>query len=428
VIRGISLSIHNTSDGTTIEKAFSRLPVRIGRNSLNDVCLPLNFVSQFHAVIELHEEQLLLLDLGSTNGTMLRNKVNVPPNGYFPLAECNYEFLILPFVIRVAPVEVDPGAAARRSHPPADEDVTGIMVPGVSSAVPEEFASLYQSFRGGWAALHDVITKSLARTHGPEREALLLSLARTYPALLHEPEFRALSAQSQDQNRAETRLAAAALAHLRALAARYLPPHQQIHSEEDVASFVLEVQATLDLLFRCFLPLRDGHKQFETQMKLEKGSRSWAGPQGPSVETATTVAELGSVLLDWRREDQAGDAVEGIFADIMIHQVALLNGVMEGVKTLLAELRPEAIEALADKKQRGNIGIGPFRYKQLWEAYAERHQDLAEEERFAFELIFGPRFAAAYRRFHNAASLPAGTLPGGVMRVGGGPVRPDDKE
>jgi type VI secretion system protein ImpI len=92
----------------------------------------------------------------------------------------------------------------------------------------------------------------------------------------------------------------------------------------------------------------------------------------------------------------------------MIHQVALLNGVMEGVKTLLAELSPEAIEALAERKQRGALGIGPFRYKQLWDAYTERHKDLAEEERFAFELIFGPRFAAAYKRFHNAASLPTG--------------------
>jgi predicted component of type VI protein secretion system len=91
---------------------------------------------------------------------------------------------------------------------------------------------------------------------------------------------------------------------------------------------------------------------------------------------------------------------------------------MEGVKTLLAELQPAAIEALAEKKQRGSLGIGPFRYKQLWDAYAERHHDLAEEERFAFELIFGPRFAAAYRRFHQAASLPTATV--GVRSVAPG--------
>ena len=431
MVRGISLSILNTLDGSTIEQTCPRLPVRIGRNSLNDVCLPLQFVSQFHAVIEYHDDRLLLHDLGSTNGTVLRNKVQVPANGYYALAECNYEFCIHPFVIRVKPIE--PVVAVEDVEDDLENDVSSsrtlLMLPlveGTSAPVPEEFASLYQAYRGAWTSLHEAIEGSVGRTKGPDREALLVALARAYPGLLHEPEYRALSERSQEASRSggESRLAAAALAQVRQVAANYLP-RQPLQSEADVQGFVAALQATLHVLFRCFLPLRDGHKQFETQMRLERGSRSWPGPQGLSVETAANVAELAIVLLDWKREDDSQAAAEGIFADIMIHQVALLNGVMEGVKTLLAELRPEAIEALAEKKQRGSLGLGPFRYKQLWDAYAERHQDLAEEERFAFELIFGPRFAAAYRRFHNAASLPsAGTGPGPTIP----PPGPDDRE
>ena len=413
MVRGVSLSVFNTVDGSIIEKTYARLPVRIGRNSLNDVCLPLQFVSQFHAVIEMHEDRLLLHDLGGTNGTVLRNQVHVPPNGYFALDECNYEFSIHPFVIRVTPVETEQ-PSSRRAR--ALDEITHIMMPGDSSPNPVQFASLYQAYRGAFAALQQAIAQSVQKTPAQDREAYLLSLARAYPGLAGEPEFRALSQQAQEHSVGadESRLGRTALAELRRLAARYLPPHQRLFTNEDIGSFVTEVMATLDVLFRCFLPLRDGHKQFETQMRLERGSRSWPGPQGLSVETATNVAELAYVLLDWTREDQAQAAAEGIFADIMIHQVALLNGVMEGVKTLLAELSPEAIEALAERKQRGALAIGPFRYKQLWDAYAERHKDLAEEERFAFELIFGPRFAAAYKRFHNAASLPTVTAASGV--------------
>jgi type VI secretion system protein ImpI len=416
VIRGISLSVFNTIDRSTTEKTCARLPVRIGRNSLNDVCLALQFVSQFHAVIEIHEGRLLLHDLGSTNGTQLPNHGHVPPNGYFALDECNFEFAIHPFVIHVTPIEIEQPSSRRSRSAEVAEEVTQIMMPGETSPAPEQFASLYQSYRGAFAQLHQAIAQSVAKTPSHEREAYLVNLARAYPALATEPEFRALSKLTQEQGTGadESRLARAALAQLRRLSARYLPPHQRLFSDEDVESFIEEVISTLDVLFRCFLPLRDGHKQFETQMRLERGSRSWPGPQGLTVETATNVKELAHVLLDWTREDQAQAAAEGIFADIMIHQVALLNGVMEGVKTLLAELSPEAIEALAERKQRGALGIGPFRYKQLWDAYAERHKDLAEEERFAFELIFGPRFAAAYKRFHNAASLPTGahvTLP-----------------
>jgi type VI secretion system protein ImpI len=279
VIRGISLSIFNTIDGSTTDKTCARLPVRIGRNSLNDVRLALPFVSQFHAVIEIHESRLLLHDLGSTNGTQLPNQMHVPPNGYFALEECNYEFSIHPFVIHVTPLETEQ-PSSRRAR--SEEEITHIMMPGDSSPAPEQFASLYQSYRGAFAQLHQAIAQSVEKTPSHEREAYLVNLARAYPALATEPEFRGLSKLSKQTQEVgtgadEIRLAHAALAQLRRLSARYLPPHQRLFSDEDVESFIEEVISTLDVLFRCFLPLRDGHKQFETQMRLERGSRPGPG-------------------------------------------------------------------------------------------------------------------------------------------------------
>ena len=141
--------------------------------------------------------------------------------------------------------------------------------------------------------------------------------------------------------------------------------------------------------------------------------RTESEAHGARVETATTSEELARALLDFRQgSPDAPRDVEGAFADLMIHQVALLNGVMNGVKSLLAELSPSAIERAAEdprKRGGGGLQIGPFRYRQLWELYAERHSDLADEEREAFSLIFGPDFARAYAQFRRSATGQAWT-------------------
>jgi hypothetical protein len=82
----------------------------------------------------------------------------------------------------------------------------------------------------------------------------------------------------------------------------------------------------------------------------------------------------------------------------MVHQVAMLNGVMRGVRSLLAKLAPASIEVeLGNPRRRaaGGSTLGPFRYKTLWELYTEIYGDFAEEKQ-ATMLIFGPEFVHAY--------------------------------
>jgi type VI secretion system protein ImpI len=442
----VVITINNGQDGTTHERAFGRLPIRIGRNALNDLRLELPFVSQFHCVLSEHGGRVLLHDLGSRNGILLREHNQVPPNGYVALEDHGWEFYIPPYGLQVEVEELDDPKSSSRLPVPSER--THIIMPSsIRAAKSQEFAGLYQSYRSAFAQLLD----SVARTQVPpdEKSHFFVDLARTYPALMHEPEFQALArgavAQAKPAPSRETALASASLAGMRDLLARYLPT-QTLESPQEVAAFLSTLAATLDVLFRCIIPLRDGQKQFEAHMRLERtapagnaaftGSnpaftgahpvnpavvgaqvsganpaRGW-GPPGAdaTVETARSPQEIAAVLLDWNRLDRAHESADGIFADVMIHQIALLNGVMAGVNTLLAELAPTAIEASAEKKARGSLGGGPFRFRQLWEAYQERYGDLAEEERYAFELIFGARFAAAYRQFHSAATSPARTV------------------
>jgi hypothetical protein len=52
--------------------------------------------------------------------------------------------------------------------------------------------------------------------------------------------------------------------------------------------------------------------------------------------------------------------------------------------------------------------IGPFRYKTLWELYAEIYGDFAEDEKQAFMLIFGPEFVHAYSELAGDAPAAGG--------------------
>jgi hypothetical protein len=170
----------------------------------------------------------------------------------------------------------------------------------------------------------------------------------------------------------------------------------------------------LDVFFKCFLPLRDGHKQFQTQMDIKK-TRSPKEQMNAAraVETAREPRELAARVLDWGDPSNEGSrAIESTFAEVMVHQVAMLNGVMRGVRSLLAKLAPSSIEAeLGNPRRRTAMGsqLGPFRYKTLWELYAEIYGDFAEDEKQAFMLIFGPEFVHAYTEL--SGDVPAG--PGG---------------
>jgi hypothetical protein len=52
--------------------------------------------------------------------------------------------------------------------------------------------------------------------------------------------------------------------------------------------------------------------------------------------------------------------------------------------------------------------LGPFRYKTLWELYAEIYGDFAEDEKQAFMLIFGPEFVHAYTELSGDAPAIGG--------------------
>jgi type VI secretion system protein ImpI len=475
VALGLKLRITNTRDNTSFERTFDRFPVRIGRNQLNDLQLDYPFVSQFHNVLELNGQKLMLRDLGSKNGTLLRGTGRVPPNTVVDLAATNYEFAIVTLIFQAFAVNVEPqqqqprkraGTVLAMSMAEASQLMTSpgppggpppgppkVPVPGALPSMPPpppvvgdphahltaQLRPLYEAYRASWAQLYGAIYNMTAQLDPQARTMVFKRIVQENPAVANEQDFQKLAGHygapvgPPSGSGPASKEESVAFQGLKELATWYLPGGRPLENVTDVVGFLQKLQDTLDVFLKCFVPLRDGYKQFETQMEIKKTYRPGMPTQGISVETARDPRELAGRLLDWRDPSpEPQRVVESTFADLMIHQVAMLSGVMKGVKSLLSELSPQTIErALEDPKKRsGGIQVGPFRYKALWELYAERHSDLADEEKEAFALIFGPQFVATYKQLADEGVGPSrGTqaqqaLPSGAHAAFPNPAGP----
>ena len=104
----------------------------------------------------------------------------------------------------------------------------------------------------------------------------------------------------------------------------------------------------------------------------------------------------------------------------MIHQIALLNGVRQGVGALLAYLSPNELQQSFASSQNGVASMlfksWPFRTSTLWRHYLARHQELVQEEKAVQSIVFGSEFAFAY------AQIAGGNMkaPQSTARTNGG--------
>jgi type VI secretion system protein ImpI len=438
---GLRIRVVNTQDGSTlVERTFDRSPIRIGRSSINELSINSAFVSQFHAVLEFDGQRIILRDLGSTNGTLLRSSGRVQPNSPVDLTSQNFEFAIvslwfqLHFVTAVAPVAavkregtilsldynelqkmIAPLAAGRPSLPSA---ATG---PDRTKELMARVQPMYDEYRASWSKLYREMFSMMTPLDPGARDRMLKQMSVEMAAMQHEGDFQRMSthfgaappnAAAAGSPNATMKDDAVALAALRDLAAVYAPQRGPLEKVVDIVGFAQKVQDLLGVFFKCFLALRDGHKQFKSQLDIKRTFRpNEQLSAARAVETAREPRELAARLLDWSDPSNEGArAIESTFAEVMVHQVAMLSGVMRGVRSLLSKLAPPSIETeLENPRRRAASGstFGPFRYKTLWDLYTEIYGDFAEEKQ-AFALIFGSEFANAYSELAGGEAAPTG--------------------
>jgi hypothetical protein len=441
------------AESQPIEHRVAGLPVTLGRDASNDVQVTSQFVSGFHAKIEEIKGRVFVRDLGSRNGTQVCTvdgaKTRVAAHALYDLAQCNDEFF-LGSSVRVRVVDPEQaaipwrggGAPRREIDSFLDAPVRGGPGRGVGpSALPD-------LGRGGWDAPPDPRGGDSGdgplslpplpgerQGRGPEQRRSTeppplgrsydpgAGLGRSYdpPGMLgrndvgerayREPApVRGFEPVGGGYGNApggsgpphlatgnfQLSLEGLALQGLRELVGSLLPG-QTLQTQGDVARLITRLHDAVDVLSRALIPLRQSYLKFVSSMDLAKSAHF--AQASAMLDMARDPAAVAAALLDFREQaPEASKALENALNDLTTHQVAMLDGVMQGVRALLEELSPSAVSEAAEGK-RGGLRLGG-RQRDVWEEYCERYDRLSEESE-AFSRIFGQEFAQAYRRYRR---------------------------
>jgi type VI secretion system protein ImpI len=393
----LAARVFDTQANQSFDATFDRFPVRLGRNQLNDLPIDRPYVSQFHASFDVRDGRIFLRDLGSTNGTVYAGQRLARDT---PVDVTNQpEVAIGPIIIRLQLVQaVEKKPEAAKVGGVLDEGMiagqAGARVPpGAEDPYVRQVLPYVEAYRQGWGTVYRVIYDHLTRLPPDVRTAYLMRLSKEHASLALEEDFQKIARYYGFDTRmlAGVGPAQAALAALTELAQTLTPSMGPLDDVSQVLAFARRLRDSTDVFLKCFVSLRDGYQEFETEVLARE--RNAQGEQG--VATAKDAKELGDVLLGPRAPPEASRQLHDIFVEVMSHQVALLNGIMEGVKSLLVKLSPKTIEAELEKLGKKG-GLFSNRFEELWKLYQVRHADYSGEDKETFMTIFGPQFSRAY--------------------------------
>lgn len=384
----------------TFDATFERFPVRIGRNQINDLHIDRPYVSQFHAAIDLRDRQIFVKDLGSTNGTVIAGRRltrDVPVD-----ITASPDVTIGPIVIRLKLVEAqlkkrDEGTVLELGE---HGSLSGVLqrpkaiAPGQEDPYVRQVTPYIEAYRNAWGNVYRVIYDHLARLPPEVRTNYITRLGLEHTSVTSESDFQRIAQYYGVDARTfmELNPPQAALAAIGEIARTLSPGTKPIDDVAGVLGFARRLRDTMEVFLKSFISLRDGFQEFETEVLARDRNAD-----GDQVATAKDAKELGNVLLSPAGDPEAAHQLHEIFVDVMSHQVALLNGVMEGVKTLLVELSPKKIEEELEKKGKKG-GLFSNKFEELWKQYEVRHGDFSGEDKGTFLIIFGPQFTRAYDR------------------------------
>jgi type VI secretion system protein ImpI len=390
--------VDDLKTGASKQYAFDKSPVRIGRNPMNDVVIDAPFISQWHGLVRFDEATTEYMDLGSTNGTLangdkMEQKVPLQVAGNTELRVLSVRF----FCWRDFPE--NPAAISRPSMKSlgpwsslvldADKRAQAIARGGASLAV-KQAKPLYDAYREAWSKLIKGIHDSLDGLPERAQAETLARLQHDMPELAGEEEFRALAERHQVVAVTGAAPMSSGAARLVEEFARSLVPGLSLRSLADIEKLLARAATTLETSARAFVELRKGQDEFGNEMGVRTANAVTALHQ--SQDPARVLAYLLDPGADVNQRIQE---LTSAYADIMVHQVALLNGIMEGVRSLLKKLGPTEIEQEVEQSVAAfSRTMAP--YKARWQRFVERHRELSEEERELSAAVFGPEFARAY--------------------------------
>jgi predicted component of type VI protein secretion system len=163
------------------------------------------------------------------------------------------------------------------------------------------------------------------------------------------------------------------------------------------AALLARYSRILECFSDSFVALKRGYEEFGDEVGVRPISGS------TPLHHVRTGREVMNHLIDPGKnmEESLGD-LKAVFADMGIHQLALMEGITQGIRALLESLDPSVQE-----KPGGSGLFSRSRSKAQWQMYCERFATLISEDVVLHGEIFGEAFARAY------ASVALGSHEGG---------------
>jgi predicted component of type VI protein secretion system len=325
----IQILLRDPRSGTERKYELDQSPVRIGRNPLNNIVLEGNFVSGWHGIIRFDNTGTFYFDLGSTNGTCLDGK-KLPKNTAIPVEQPT-RFTIWMFELTIIPGQPDSLSASQPQPQPLGTSTSA----GRSTEVYAPGASPQPH-------------------NSPSRIVSVGGRSPTPPP------------PTSATGRPPSTPPAPAAAPI---------PDRLIRCLRIISAFS-----------DAFMGLKKGYEQFGSEV----GVRPLTGTT--PLHRARTSQEIVEYLLNPSIEpDACARDLNAVFADMGIHDVALMEGITQSVRGLLGKLDPNAL----DMKTTSSIFSGG-KARTRWNEYVEQFGNLLAEDTALHAEIFGEEFAAAY--------------------------------
>lgn len=420
-VGGQGFSAKVGAGGQGSERSFDQDVVTIGRGDSGDVVLedPQRMVSLRHAEIRRSDTGFTLIDVGSTNGTVL-NGQKIPSRQSYPLKDGDQIGIGRSTILFQAqcPVSGGKSAAPLPSSPvplpasarePCGEEGREIVSQlrevvrrgaGASSERQVQACEgvLRQAMQGLDRSQAHTLLDSVESCFGAGRSrSASESQGVPAPRLPERSKPVAVSSGGGDVGQA-------AYEGLVRIAKQYLRDVDSSLSLRDVDLLLQRVERILDVTVSCLADAITGRRQFEREFEVE-ATRIFSWVPNP-IKMAEGGRAIGAYLLDGRQEgaslETMAEALEGVYRDLTFHQLGLVAGFRECLRGLLQQLNPEDFE---DEANEASFQVGPFKASALlpgrlhahaWQRFKDKHRQLTEEEVNVFERVLAPHFAKGY--------------------------------
>lgn len=335
----IQVTLKDTRSNHEQQFAFDQSPVRIGRSPHNEIVLEEAFVSGCHGVIRFDETGVFYFDLGSRNGShmdgkRLPDKTSVHITQPTRIGIWLYELFISPNVLSI----------------PANMDLSGKQNVSPRMTLPLDLSRLFSS------------SSSQASQHA--KDNLSGSQSTPHSHLSSIPSVTPLGAPSSSSP----------------------TPSAPGPESKELTERLLRCLQILDAFSQGFINLKKGYEQFGTEI----GVRPLRGTS--FLHRARTSEDLLKYFLDPGTDlDACTQDLISIFKDMGIHDVALMEGITQGVRSMLQKLDP------VSQKLKPGAGLwSNASMKENWNRYLEEFSVLLNEDEALHQEIFGTEFARSY--------------------------------